>query len=167
MCFSFPLAPHSRLSSTTMVDSNQGTSSSFRLEDTPQNSSHSNGPALDDSPTMPPTASPQTPPEAQGVEQQTESNQSPVKSRANLIARARSFLASPQVRHQDLVAKRAFLVEKGLSDLEIEKLLFNIVRVCLSVVIPEANIILRHHQCPPFLQRRTHNLVRQICLSFC
>lgn len=43
--------------------------------------------------------------------------------RAELIARARSFLASPQVAHQDLLAKRSFLVEKGLNDGEINTLL--------------------------------------------
>ncbi|KAF8165471.1 hypothetical protein B0H34DRAFT_649677 [Crassisporium funariophilum] len=48
------------------------------------------------------------------------------EDRAELLARARSFLVSPQVQHQDISAKRAFLVEKGLNDSEIEGLLQNL-----------------------------------------
>ena len=47
--------------------------------------------------------------------------------RSDLLAKARSFLASPQVRSQDINAKRAFLVEKGLNDMEIAELLRTIV----------------------------------------
>ena len=43
--------------------------------------------------------------------------------RAELLTRARSFLASPQVAYQDLSAKHKFLAEKGLSDTEIDALL--------------------------------------------
>lgn len=45
------------------------------------------------------------------------------EDRSDLLAKARAFLASPQVQHQDINAKRAFLVEKGLNDAEIEDLL--------------------------------------------
>ncbi|KZP20165.1 hypothetical protein FIBSPDRAFT_919935 [Athelia psychrophila] len=45
------------------------------------------------------------------------------ESRAALIERAKLFLVSPQIRHEDLAAKRRFLVEKGLSDDEIGGLL--------------------------------------------
>lgn len=49
------------------------------------------------------------------------------EDRSDLLAKARSFLASPQVQNQDVNAKRAFLVEKGLNDTEIEELLRTIV----------------------------------------
>ncbi|KAF8559194.1 hypothetical protein OG21DRAFT_1519496 [Imleria badia] len=43
--------------------------------------------------------------------------------RAELLTRARAFLASPQVRLQDSDAKRIFLAEKGLTPSEIDQLL--------------------------------------------
>ena len=49
------------------------------------------------------------------------------EDRSDLLAKARSFLASPQVRNQDVNAKRAFLAEKGLNDTEIVELLRTIV----------------------------------------
>ncbi|THV08316.1 hypothetical protein K435DRAFT_847194 [Dendrothele bispora CBS 962.96] len=47
----------------------------------------------------------------------------PPNDRVELISRARTFLTSPQVRNQDLFAKRTFLLEKGLTEPEIELLL--------------------------------------------
>ncbi|TFK88928.1 hypothetical protein K466DRAFT_546215 [Polyporus arcularius HHB13444] len=46
--------------------------------------------------------------------------------RTELLQRARAFLTSPQVRHEDASAKRRFLVEKGLTDAEIEGLLYEV-----------------------------------------
>ena len=43
--------------------------------------------------------------------------------RLELLGRARSFLASPQVAHQEVSIKRKFLTEKGLRDAEIDVLL--------------------------------------------
>ncbi|KAF8351626.1 hypothetical protein F5887DRAFT_938388 [Amanita rubescens] len=43
--------------------------------------------------------------------------------RSELLGRARSFLASPQVAHQDASIKRKFLAEKGLRDVEIDAVL--------------------------------------------
>ncbi|KAJ3551653.1 hypothetical protein NM688_g4582 [Phlebia brevispora] len=43
--------------------------------------------------------------------------------RTELLNRARAFLSSPQVMHEDLMAKRRFLAEKGLDNTEIEALL--------------------------------------------
>ncbi|GJE84358.1 hypothetical protein PsYK624_004340 [Phanerochaete sordida] len=43
--------------------------------------------------------------------------------RTELLQRARTFLSSPQVAHEDAAAKRKFLVDKGLNDTEIEGLL--------------------------------------------
>ena len=51
------------------------------------------------------------------------------EDRSDLLAKARLFLASPQVQHQDINAKRAFLIEKGLNDTEIAELLRTIVCV--------------------------------------
>ncbi|KAI0677359.1 hypothetical protein C8Q78DRAFT_1002404 [Trametes maxima] len=45
------------------------------------------------------------------------------EDRSVLLQRARAFLSSPQVRHEDLVAKRRFLTEKGLTNDEVEGLL--------------------------------------------
>ncbi|KAF5393005.1 hypothetical protein D9757_001316 [Collybiopsis confluens] len=43
--------------------------------------------------------------------------------RSELISRARIFLSSPQIQNQDIFAKRAFLLEKGLNEYEIEQIL--------------------------------------------
>ena len=51
------------------------------------------------------------------------------EDRLALLAKARSFLASPQVQYQDINAKRAFLVEKGLNDTEIADLIRTVVCV--------------------------------------
>lgn len=48
--------------------------------------------------------------------------------RAELLTRARTFLASPQVQPQDSDAKRAFLADKGLSPSEVDQLLRELVR---------------------------------------
>lgn len=51
--------------------------------------------------------------------------------RLELLGRARSFLASPQVAHQDVSIKRKFLAEKGLRDAEIDVLLREAVSLLL------------------------------------
>ncbi|KAG6817849.1 hypothetical protein H0H87_001681 [Tephrocybe sp. NHM501043] len=43
--------------------------------------------------------------------------------RSDLLSRARGFLQSPQIINQDIVAKRQFLVKKGLNEAEIDFLL--------------------------------------------
>lgn len=65
----------------------------------------------------------------------TDSDQATTKpeDRSDLLAKARSFLASPQVRNQDASAKRVFLVEKGLNDTEIAELLRTIVCVYMDL----------------------------------
>ncbi|KAL0949284.1 hypothetical protein HGRIS_009361 [Hohenbuehelia grisea] len=45
------------------------------------------------------------------------------ESRDELLSRAWTFLLSPQIRYQDVPAKRRFLAEKGLTDAEIDGLL--------------------------------------------
>ncbi|KAI0660809.1 hypothetical protein C8Q70DRAFT_912648 [Cubamyces menziesii] len=50
-------------------------------------------------------------------------NTATADDRSELLQRARAFLNSPQVRHEDISAKRQFLVEKGLREAEIETLL--------------------------------------------
>ena len=49
--------------------------------------------------------------------------------RAELLQRARVFLTSPQVRHEDITAKRRFLADKGLTDVEVDGLLCEVVRI--------------------------------------
>jgi len=53
-------------------------------------------------------------------------------NRSELLGRARSFLASPQVAHQDASIKRKFLAEKGLHDVEIDAVLREVVSHSLS-----------------------------------
>ncbi|KAG1755459.1 hypothetical protein EDB19DRAFT_1901676 [Suillus lakei] len=53
---------------------------------------------------------------------ETKPDQPPV-NRSELIARARTFLSSPHIRSQDDTSKHAFLVEKGLTQDEIDSLL--------------------------------------------
>ncbi|EPQ59120.1 hypothetical protein GLOTRDRAFT_136081 [Gloeophyllum trabeum ATCC 11539] len=43
--------------------------------------------------------------------------------RNELLARARTFLLSPQIKNEDILAKRRFLTEKGLTEPEIDGLL--------------------------------------------
>ncbi|KAK7470397.1 hypothetical protein VKT23_001824 [Stygiomarasmius scandens] len=63
-------------------------------------------------------------PETQSPQQQEPASlPTPSDDRTELISRARTFLTSPQVRNQDLFAKRSFLLEKGLTEPEIELLL--------------------------------------------
>jgi hypothetical protein len=52
----------------------------------------------------------------------------PTPDRSELLDRARLFLSSPQVTHQDYESKRRFLTEKGLADGEIRLLLREMVR---------------------------------------
>ena len=61
----------------------------------------------------------------------TDSDQA--EDRSDLLAKAHSFLASPQVRNEDVKAKRAFLVEKGLNDTEIAELLRTVVCVYMHI----------------------------------
>ena len=53
----------------------------------------------------------------------------PAGDRTELLSTARAFLNSPQVRHEDIAAKRNFLVQKGLNDGEINELLREAVSV--------------------------------------
>lgn len=53
--------------------------------------------------------------------------------RDDLLSKARLFLASPSVQSQDVVAKRTFLQEKGLSEREIEELLRTLVRTMFTL----------------------------------
>ena len=47
---------------------------------------------------------------------------------SQLLEKARAFLASPQVRHDDPEVSRKFLSEKGLNDEEINSLMKELVR---------------------------------------
>jgi hypothetical protein len=56
-------------------------------------------------------------------------------NQSELLDRARHFLSSPQVVHQDYESKRRFLTEKGLSDEEAQLLLREMVRALVLVPI--------------------------------
>ncbi|VDC02539.1 unnamed protein product [Peniophora sp. CBMAI 1063] len=62
--------------------------------------------------------------------------QGPHEDRASLVTRARQFLLSPQVQHEDESAKRRFLQDKGLSESEIVMLLREQSTVALPPVPP-------------------------------
>ena len=103
----------------------------------------------------------------------TDSNQAPAttkpEDRSDLLAKARSFLASPQVRNQDVNAKRAFLVEKGLNDTEIAELLQTIVCVyfIFTYTIAYNNILpISLHNCHLFLREPIPSHLLQLCLLF-
>ena len=49
------------------------------------------------------------------------------EDRTELLSTARAFLTSPQVIHEDVSAKRRFLAQKGLNDVEIEGLIRELV----------------------------------------
>lgn len=86
------------------------------------------------------------------------------EDRSDLLAKARLFLASPQVQHQDINAKRAFLIEKGLNDTEIAELLRTIVCVYYSIALVLLYISLSLHNCHPFLRELIPSCLPQICL---
>jgi hypothetical protein len=73
----------------------------------------------------------------------------PTPDRAELLERARHFLSSPQVTHQDYDSKRRFLAEKGLEDGEIQLLLNEMVRPVHSFPRPKHSMSsLKHSQFP-------------------
>lgn len=92
------------------------------------------------------------------------------EDRTELLQRARAFLSSPQVRHEDLTAKRRFLGEKGLSEDEIEGLLREVVRPIAAPLTP-LQVTKQHDLQSPHLhhcsrQRHIHNrrhLVYRAC----
>ncbi|KAI1796199.1 hypothetical protein LXA43DRAFT_1090283 [Ganoderma leucocontextum] len=71
---------------------------------------------------QPPVQSPEgSPPDLPPTQAQNLS--STATDRTELLQRARAFLTSPQVTHEDITAKRRFLTDKGLTDVEIDGLL--------------------------------------------
>jgi hypothetical protein len=70
------------------------------------------------------------------------SSPTPTPHRSELLDRARHFLGSPQVIHQDHESKRRFLSEKGLSDEEVQLLLREVVRASSLFVFRK----LTHHR---------------------
>ena len=77
--------------------------------------------ASDDGDNKPPT--PETVGDKASVSQASTSQLPTAEDRSELLDKARSFLTSPQVRHDDPSATRRFLAEKGLNNLEIEQLM--------------------------------------------
>ena len=56
------------------------------------------------------------------------------EDRGLLLDRARAFLTSPQIRHEEPAAKRRFLAEKGLNEVEIEGLMRELVRSTVFLI---------------------------------
>lgn len=84
------------------------------------NNEDSSRPSAD---TIPPSSSPE-----HESSSSSSSTPTPMPDRTELLDKARHFLSSPQVVHQDYDSKRRFLTEKGLGDGDIELLLREIVR---------------------------------------
>ena len=82
----------------------------------------------DESSSPPPTETPEQQNDASTVAEQSPPVAPAAEDRSELVSRARAFLTSPQVQHEDLAAKRRFLIEKGLNDAEVEALLRDVVR---------------------------------------
>ncbi|KAI9056505.1 hypothetical protein FKP32DRAFT_1763211 [Trametes sanguinea] len=83
-------------------------------------SSSTSGSAAESVPELPPPQNDAPPPLS------TEPTLAKQEDRSELLQRARAFLTSPQVRHEDAAAKRRFLAEKGLTEVEIEGLLHEV-----------------------------------------
>ena len=100
---------------------------------------------------------------------QTESTMISATPREELIARARSFLTSPQIQHEDVSAKRKFLSDKGLNDSEINDLLQELVSLITHMLIvnPSLNSDIyspfKHHL---FLQELILHPLRQTYLIY-
>lgn len=76
-----------------------------------------------------------------------------VEDRSELLQRAKAFLTSPQVLQEDITAKRRFLTEKGLSDVEVEVLLRETVRVFCTML---SSRVLTDNQCSRKRHLRFH-----------
>ena len=91
------------------------------------------------------------------------------ESREELIAKARSFLTSPQIQHEDVSAKRKFLSEKGLNDSEINGLLRELVSSLTHIHIDNPSLNsdvyspFKHHS---FLQEPILHPLRQTYLTY-
>jgi Pex14 N-terminal domain len=72
--------------------------------------------------------SPTPPPSEQPKPADSPLHVSTLQDRTELLARARTFLNSPQILNQNANAKREFLSEKGLTEPEIERLIREPVR---------------------------------------
>jgi hypothetical protein len=75
---------------------------------------------------------PPSPAPSQGGESVNPPSTTSGEDRAALLERARTFLASPQVRSQEAVEQRAFLREKGLDENEVTQVLAEV--VCCELV---------------------------------
>ena len=104
-------------------------------------------PVMVDRPADPPAASSSTPPAqrdaspSQAVPQTDTSSIPAVGERTELLEKARAFLNSPQVRHEDYAAKRRFLAEKGLDEAEIDGLLISM--VCSHIFPTLFDVVIR------------------------
>ena len=58
-----------------------------------------------------------------GAPQPSAVQSTPPKDRSELLNKARAFLTSPQVRHDDPDTTKRFLVEKGLNEAEIHQVM--------------------------------------------
>ncbi|KAJ6538536.1 hypothetical protein DFH09DRAFT_78570 [Mycena vulgaris] len=73
------------------------------------------------SPDVPETVPPNLEAETSSVS--SSPNPPELENRADLLAKARAFLHQPQIQREDDLAKRRFLVEKGLNETEIQGLM--------------------------------------------
>lgn len=88
------------------------------------------------------------------------------ESRAELVEKARLFLISPQIRHEDIAAKRRFLAEKGLSDAEIDGLLQELVNISCQMKGRPAQTVYSRYKHPRSLLELTPNPRLPTCPTF-
>ena len=128
---------------------NRGHDLSLAMTATKENGSQSSAPPPESEP-----LSTDTPPPNSSSEHASSSSSSPpppTPDRAELVDRARHFLSSPQVIHQDYESKRRFLAEKGLEDGEIQLLLREMVSRMPSFYPPQTHVYVpaeQHSQFP-------------------
>ena len=136
------------------------------------------------SPSQPPSTNSPPPDSSSSHERTSTSSLTPTPHRSELLDRARHFLSSPQVIHQDHESKRRFLSEKGLSDGEVQLLLREMVRASSLFVFVRLNtppnvqpttivrLFLSPKQtnslrsCPPFRRGCIPHLLHPICPGF-
>lgn len=117
-----PRRPHSTYSDLVMSDNSSGKTEAKSEQERDQSS-------LQQTSTDQSTS---TPINSSRITDERSPQSPPLVTRDELLSRARAFLTSPHVQQQDIIAKRAFLSEKSLTENEIDNLLHTL--VCSRVV---------------------------------
>ena len=131
-----------------MTEAVRGTGESLAMTAT-KDGSQPSAPSHESEPLSTDTPSPNS--SSEHASSSSSSPPPPTPDRAELVDRARHFLSSPQVIHQDYESKRRFLAEKGLEDGEIQLLLREMVSRMPSFYLPQTHVYVpaeQHSQFP-------------------